>query len=583
MSAPAGAPSDAALADLKAVVSLGERLSSVADEQTLAVVCAGSTARLVGGPAGSFVTDRVLVAEGTTCDARALEAVRGLALERFGAEDGVVSLPAARLPASAQAALASTGCRAVLAAPLRTQRDIVGALAVCLRQEDPRGRVLLAAIAQLASAFLGALRVIDALRAQTREVEALLEKRTRELRAAETNLIVTDRLAAIGTLAAGIGHEIANPLATVMLNNGALANRLARAGLPAGVLTEAQRLLAENDEALDRIRTIVGELRTFVRREEYAFSVIDVCTVVESAVRLARAQLRGVDVKLALTPVSPVKGSVPRLGQVFLNLLVNAAQALAGRSDGRIEVASEQRGAEVVLRVKDNGPGIAPEVLPRIFDLYFTTKAPGEGTGLGLAIAHDIVHRHGGRIEVDSVPGAGATFRVILPAQAQARPPVRPPTSPSVMPGRRKPSSPAPPVPAIARPRLLVIDDEPAILRALARELGEEFDVATAACGDAAAELAARGPRFDAILCDLNLVGETGIDVSARLAGIDPGAPERTIYMSGGSLSEAARTAAQRDPGRFVSKPFDMPALIQILKRVAAEPRAELAASAPTP
>lgn len=562
---------EASLADLKQVVSLGERLATATDERSLAAMCSGPTARLLGGSAAAFVTDRVAFADGAAWDAAALEALRAAALPALGIARAAGPLES--LPAPVAATVGSG--RMLLAAPLSLQRELVGVLA-CVTTDSPVARLILSAIAQLASAYLGALRVIGTIRVEAREVEVLLEKRTRDLRAAEAHLIVSDRLAAIGTLAAGIGHEISNPLATVMLNNGALSNRLARAGLPAGVLSDAQRLLGENDEALDRIRTIVGELRTFVRKDDgSSFSPLDVRAVVESATRLARAQLRGLELQLALTPVSPVLGSQARLGQVFLNLLVNAAQALSATSRGaRIDVRSEERGQEVVISVADNGPGIPPDVLPKIFDMYFTTKA-GHGTGLGLSIAHDIVARHGGRIEVDSTVGVGTTFRVILPIKAPAaagspRPVTgRGAATPAVKPARRKPSHPGIAIPDVKRPRLLICDDEPAILRALTRELELEFEITATSSGDEATSACGTGRTFDAFLCDVNLLGESGLDVSSRVAALDPRLGQRVIFMSGGTLSDRARVAAVADPTRFVAKPFDLPALVRLLKAIA--------------
>jgi CheY-like chemotaxis protein/two-component sensor histidine kinase len=375
-------------------------------------------------------------------------------------------------------------------------------------------------------------------------------------------------MATLGMLAAGIGHEISNPLATVMLNNGALTNRLARAGLPAAPLTEAQRLLAENDEALDRIRSIVGELRTFARKAQLR-------AIVESSIRLCRAQLRGIEVKLELPMLPVVRGSSARLGQVLLNLLVNAAHALAGTEKPRIWVNASTMGDEVMVVVTDNGPGVPPELAVRVFDMFFTTKGPGEGTGLGLGIAKDIAERHGGRLELESKPGAGASFRLILPVRAVESTETRPraPSSPAIKPARRKPSLPAlasqPPTSSEPRPRVLIVDDEVMILRALERELATDFEVVAVSSGDEA--VAAWGKsRFDAVLCDVNLVGESGLDVSGRLAAIDPGCAQRTIFMSGGPSSAKVRQTVAAAPGRFVAKPFDMVALVKLIRGLVA-------------
>lgn len=569
MSSP---PTHDGVADLRQLVTLGERLAAASDETALATTCCAVVCRLFGAPAAAFVTDRVFACEGVSWAADVLTGVRHAVLDAFLPGDGFRVVPAASLPGPAAASLAALGAVELFAAPIRVQHDLVGCLVAPPAGDPARARSMLQSAAHQASAFLAALRLIEAVRAQTREVEALLEKRTRELRAAETHLIVRDRLAAIGTLAAGIGHEIANPLASVMLNNSALSMRLARSNLPAPALAEAQRLLAENDEALERIRAIVSELRTFARRDDEAHTVFDVRAVIEQAIRLARAQLRGIDVQLSFAPSPPIVGSAGRIGQVFLNLLVNAAQAVAGVPNPRIEIRGEPCGAEVVVTVADNGVGIAPEHLPRIFDLYFTTKPQGEGTGLGLAIAHDIVTRHGGRIEVESQPGRGATFRIRLPSRAASQATMEPPSSvaptparPEVRPALRRRSNPDLPS---GRPRLLIVDDEVAILRALGRELQAEFDVATARSGDEAEDILRTGP-VDILLCDINLLGESGLEVASRLVARDARLSDRIVYMTGGTLSEGARVAAEQHPERFVAKPFDVPELVRLLKHVA--------------
>jgi len=304
------------------------------------------------------------------------------------------------------------------------RRDPVGVLVVVMPKGDEPPRALLALLAQQASSALTALRSGELLRDEARRLESQVDLRTRELRRAEAQLMASDRLATLGTLVAGIGHEITNPLATVMLNNGALSARLARAALPAGVLTEAQRLIAENDEALERIRAVVSELRTFSRRDDESVLALDLRPIVESSLRLCRAQLKGVELRVELAGLPAVRGSASRLGQVFLNLFVNAAHAVAQTTGPRIEVRGVAENGEVKISVADNGPGVPDEVRAHIFDMFFTTKAAGEGTGLGLAIVRDLVERHGGRVELESrAAGArGAVFNVILPALAREAP-----------------------------------------------------------------------------------------------------------------------------------------------------------------
>jgi signal transduction histidine kinase/CheY-like chemotaxis protein len=558
-------PPDGPPADLQQVVALGERLAGASDEPALAEIATLATPALLGASVVAWLTDRHERCEPSHWDETSCLVLRRAALAELPrAGRAVVLAGDARPPALAQA----LGSAVLVIAPLRTQRDVVGVLACAVPDADTRVQALLAMLAHQASASLAGLRLADLLKNEARALEAQLDKRTRELRRAEQQIIVSDRLATLGTLVAGIGHEITNPLATVMLNNGALVNRLARAGLPAGLLTEAQRLVAENDEALERIRGLVAELRTFARKDDGIPHALDLRPVIDSSLRLCRAHLRHVDLSIDLPTLPAVRGSSSRLGQVFLNLLVNAAQAVVGSTHPRISVRAEVRDDKVRVGVTDNGPGVPEAVRERIFDMFFTTKAPQDGTGLGLAIARDIVERHGGRISVESRPGDGATFWVELPVltgeAATQRP--RTPSSPAIKPARRKPS-----IPQLAvrppRPRLLIIDDEVMILRALERELEADFEITTAKTGDDAVA-ATSTSQFDVVLCDVNLAGENGHDVIQRLERGAGGLAARTVFMSGGPVDTKARTTS--NPGRFVAKPFQMPALIEMLRSVMA-------------
>lgn len=248
----------------------------------------------------------------------------------------------------------------------------------------------------------------------------------RRLEDAREELGRAERLATVGRLAAGIAHEVGNPL-------GAIAGYadLARARLREG------RGAADVDDWLGRIATeaqridaIVRDLLDFARPAPPALRPVDVAAAADAAVRLARVQarFRDVEVRLDLPPaLPPVVGDERRLAQVILNLLLNAADAMRGR--GRVDVAARALPAEagasrVELSVADTGPGIAPEHLPRLFDPFFTTKAPGEGTGLGLSVCDGIVGSFGGELSAANGAAGGAVFRVVL--RAAAEPPVSP-------------------------------------------------------------------------------------------------------------------------------------------------------------
>ncbi len=239
-------------------------------------------------------------------------------------------------------------------------------------------------------------------------------------------LVQADRMASLGTLAAGVAHEINNPLAFLLSNLEFIERELPLlcAQLPPEELQVKQAAelglaLREAREGAERVRFIVGDLKTFARADEGPGGPIDVRAVLQSAAKMVRSQLvLRAGLVLDYQPVPSVTGSEGRLAQVFLNLLVNASQAIPAGDPTRHQVRVRTRtdgDGMAVIEVEDTGAGVAPDVRNRIFEPFFTPKPVGVGTGLGLSICHGIIAAMGGRIEVDSPPGAGATFRVVLP------------------------------------------------------------------------------------------------------------------------------------------------------------------------
>ncbi|MES1207112.1 MAG: ATP-binding protein, partial [Pseudomonadota bacterium] len=267
-------------------------------------------------------------------------------------------------------------------------------------------------------------RLVAAIERELREAEIRTERRKMK-----DQLLISERMASVGTLAAGIVHEINNPL-SIMSGNlevlqrqfevvfGALASTAdvlpPGAREAAGLFREAA---ADAAEAAQRVLLITRDLRLFSHPDEAKREAVDIHTVLESAVRMAQSTFRGrARLVRRFGDVPLVEGHTARLGQVFVNLLVNAAQAIpddTGR-DPTITLATSCADGSVVVEVADTGVGIAPDALPRIFDVFFTTKPAGVGTGLGLAICHRIVTDLGGSIDVQSQPGEGTTVRVRL-------------------------------------------------------------------------------------------------------------------------------------------------------------------------
>jgi PAS domain S-box-containing protein len=253
------------------------------------------------------------------------------------------------------------------------------------------------------------------------EAEALVQRRSAELEATRNALVQAERLATAGQLAAGVGHEINNPLAYVLANVMYAVEELGQLQRPQpGVdLEEVLRALVQAQMGAERIRDIVRDLRIFARGDPEAMGPVDVQAALEFSIAMSAHEIRQrAQLVRQYGQVPFVRANESRLGQVFLNLLLNAAQAIPeGAVDThRVTVATRQ--AEegwVAIEVRDTGKGIAPEHLRHIFEPFFTTKPVGVGTGLGLSVCHGIVAGLGGTIQVESTPGQGSTFRVLLP------------------------------------------------------------------------------------------------------------------------------------------------------------------------
>ncbi len=243
-----------------------------------------------------------------------------------------------------------------------------------------------------------------------------------ERKALQSRLLEADRLASLGTLVAGIAHEINNPLSYILANLKFVAEILGAPQsadgltLPPAEVHELRTALEEVELGAERVKRIVKDLRVFARVEHAKSEPVDLAEVVSASLKLARAEIgdRALVVE-ELTGCGKVLGDSSRLGQVFVNLLLNAGQAIPDSAPmGRIEIRGQREDAVVRVTVTDNGAGIAPENMGRIFQPFFTTKPVGIGTGLGLPICQSIVASLGGRITVESVLGAGTTVTLEL-------------------------------------------------------------------------------------------------------------------------------------------------------------------------
>ncbi len=371
-------------------------------------------------------------------------------------------------------------------------------------------------------------------------------RRAGERQDMESRLAFADRMASVGTLTAGVAHELNNPLMYVLSNL-----RLTREEIEALDETEwSERVKQQLDEAIHgalRMQDIVRDLKIFSRVDDDPRGNVDVRMVLESSINICWNEIRhkaGLERDFGPTPAVHVNES--RLGQVFLNLLINASQAMPDRevSSNRITVrtGTDAKGWAVV-EVADNGTGIEPERINRVFEPFFTTKAISEGTGLGLSICRNIVRDAGGTIEVESEPGRGTRFVVKLPASAT---------------NHVAQETQAPPMAAAGvRARVVVVDDEPLVGRSIRRAL-REHEVEIYSSGEEAIERLCSDEPVDVVFCDLMMPEVSGMEVYGRVFEQRPQTASRFVFMTGGAFTPQAREFLKATTLACLEKPFEL-------------------------
>ncbi|MGB5284370.1 MAG: hybrid sensor histidine kinase/response regulator [Polyangiales bacterium] len=365
----------------------------------------------------------------------------------------------------------------------------------------------------------------------------------------QQRLLLAERMSAIGTLTASIIHEIKNPL-TFVWNH---LRSLRDSGEP--LSPEASELVREAYEGSERIRVIANEITALSHGTDGAdgaeVETVNLKQVLDSAIRMAEPEIqhRAKVVREYEEGNLYIRGSRTRIGQVFLNLIVNAAQAIdpGDRTQNAITVRARSTETDrICIEVQDTGPGISSQMLRRIFDPFVTTKPAGRGTGLGLSICRRIVHSLEGTIEIQSHPGQGTVARVVLPKAPRPRRPLSiPPTSMSAVQRATR-----------GKLSLLVVDDEPVIARLIQKAL-VKHEVTTAHDGREAVALMGQH-AYDVILCDLIMPEMTGMDVyRAALQRATP-VHDRIVFMTGGAFTQRARDFLQSVPNLRIEKPFDL-------------------------
>jgi len=352
-----------------------------------------------------------------------------------------------------------------------------------------------------------------------------------------------ENLASLGTLAAGLAHEINNPLTYVITNLTSVKQSLAAI---------VGNVKPELNAALDgcwRIRDLVRDIQDTAVTKKNIIAVVPVPEVIDAALELVKTQVRHrATVLWNCEEVLYVLGHRTKLMQVVVNLVANASQAFDDNraSVNRIAVRCFKADQAVVIEVEDNGPGMDETTRLRAVEPFFTTKEPGRGVGLGLFLCNAIVESLGGKLQIDSQRGRGTKVSVRLPRSAEA------PLASTVA------SSDGAVTNGESAPRLkiLVVDDEPEIRRGLNRILGKKHDVALSTNGAEALQRFVAGERYDVVLCDVLMPEMTGIELSGELDRRFPEQSDRVVFMTGGATSEPARIFIEERRARVVSKPF---------------------------
>ena len=374
----------------------------------------------------------------------------------------------------------------------------------------------------------------------------------------QDQLMHADRLVTLGTLTASIIHEINNPLAYV-LNNLELAQK----ALHRVPNAELEPFVQDAREGAERMRGIVQSTRALLRSEDQPWRLVDVRDVLEATLQMTWLEVRDrAQLVREYGEVPPVSAMESQLGQVFLNLVINAVQALPEGDPAHNEirlVTSTTKAGHVMVEVRDTGSGMAPATLDHIFDPFFTTKPVGVGTGLGLSICQGILTAMGGSITVESQLGRGSVFRVTLPAASLAEGTVGGDGTASTIPspvdspkdsevrsryreGARK-----------MRGRVLIVDDEPALCTTIRHVMALDHDVVTAASAHEALALLEQDRAFDVVFCDVEMPEMSGVELHARIRKLDPELAERFVFLTGGDpLPEGDL------PRSMIAKPFHL-------------------------
>lgn len=396
--------------------------------------------------------------------------------------------------------------------------------------------------------------------AHARERLASIELRQR--------LDLAERLATLGRLAAGVAHEINNPAAYALANLSQLRERtqLLRTDLgkfaeadPTSLahietaLDEIEEMVVDSLEGVTRIATIVGELQQFARSRPHENAWTDLREVARVAVRLTKNRIRHrCEVRTDLVPTRRFVADQGKLVQVAINLIDNACKALTGAPEDAVTVSTGVDGDVSWLSIEDNGHGVSEALRPKIFEPFFTTGERRAGTGLGLTLSREYAERHRGSLDFEPRGEGGSRFVLRVPTDTGLAVPV------NRAPRKSETSSPA-------TNRILVVDDEPAVLRAYRRVLAPSYAVTLVNNGHEALQTIHDSDDYDAVICDINMPQLGGVDFYRQLELNHPELARRVMFCSGGVFGEEAREFIESTRNPVLHKPLEPRALLDAL------------------
>ncbi|MDD5122540.1 MAG: PAS domain S-box protein [Dehalococcoidales bacterium] len=390
-------------------------------------------------------------------------------------------------------------------------------------------------------------RVISVVRDITEKLKIEKEKETLRRKAE-----ISSRLATVGEMAAGIAHEINNPLTSVI----GFADLLLEEDLPAET-REQLKIIAEGS---NRVKGIIKRLLTFARQVTPQKVMLDIHDLLDGTLELRTYVLNTSNIKVVkkyARKIPRVYADASQLQQIFMNFIVNAEQAMKKfRNRGELTITTGCDEEFVYISFKDNGPGMSEEVISRIYDPFFTTKDPGEGTGLGIPLANAIVLDHGGSINIESEPGKGSRFTVRLPLPKMSEQSQASQKTTSIQPYLTdKPGL-----------KVLVVDDEPSIRVLLSKSLGKAGHIVTEALSATSGLKLILDNSYDVILVDIRMPEMSGIEFFHQATAKRPELANKIIYITGDTSDANTRNFLQENALPYLTKPFDTKTLLKVIQ-----------------